>query len=289
MASGMAGAQQVVVVTDSTSYLPAGLADQLGVRVVALRVRLGERTGLEGVDVSPADVTTALRARTAVSTSRPSTAEFVQVYRQALDDGAAAVVSLHLSAELSGTCDSARLAAAEFGDTQVRVVDSRSAGMALGFGVLAAARQAADGADAEAVQRCAQQTLERTKALFYVDSLEWLYRGGRIGAAAARFGTALSMKPLLHLADGRIVPLEKVRTSSKAIARLVQLTVAAAGDQPVDIAVQHLAAPERAADLAGRLRSALPNLRELYESEVGAAVGAHVGPGLLGSVVSACS
>lgn len=277
------------MVTDSTSYLPAGLADQLGVRVVALQVRLGERTGLEGVDVSPADVTAALRARTAVSTSRPSTAEFVQVYRQALADGAAAVVSLHLSAELSGTCDSARLAAAEFGDTQIRVVDSRSAGMALGFGVLAAARQAAAGADAETVQRCALQTLEHTKALFYVDSLEWLYRGGRIGAAAARFGTALSMKPLLHLADGRIVPLEKVRTSSKAIARLVQLTVAAAGDQPVDIAVQHLAAPERAADLAGRLRTALPNLRELYESEVGAAVGAHVGPGLLGSVVSACS
>jgi DegV family protein with EDD domain len=289
MTSGMAGAQQVVVVTDSTSYLPAGLADQLGIRVVALQVRLGERTGLEGVDVSPADVTAALRARTAVSTSRPSTAEFVQVYRQALDEGAATVVSLHLSAELSGTCDSARLAAAEFGDTQVRVVDSRSAGMALGFGVLAAARQASEGADAETVQRSAQQTLEHTKALFYVDSLEWLYRGGRIGAAAARFGTALSMKPLLHLSDGRIVPLEKVRTSSKAIARLVQLTVAAAGDQPVDIAVQHLAAPERAADLAGRLRTALPNLRELYESEVGAAVGAHVGPGLLGSVVSACS
>jgi len=289
MASGMASTQQVVVVTDSTSYLPAGLADQLGVRVVALRVRLGERTGLEGVDVSPADVTAALRGRTAVSTSRPSTAEFVQVYRKALESGATAVVSLHLSAELSGTCDSARLAAAEFGDTQIRVVDSRSAGMALGFGVLAAARQAADGADAEAVQRCAQATLERTKALFYVDSLEWLYRGGRIGAAAARFGTALSMKPLLHLAEGRIVPLEKVRTSSKAIARLVQLTVAAAGDQSVDIAVQHLAAPERAADLASRLRSALPNLRELYESEVGAAVGAHVGPGLLGSVVSACS
>jgi len=289
MANGMAGTRQVVVVTDSTSYLPAGLADQLGVRVVALQVRLGERTGLEGVDVSPADVTAALRSRTAVSTSRPSTAEFVKVYRQALDSGAEAVVSLHLSAELSGTCDSARLAAAEFGDSQIRVVDSRSAGMALGFGVLAAARQAADGAEAEAVQRRAQQVLEGTKALFYVDSLEWLYRGGRIGAAAARFGTALSMKPLLHLAQGRIVPLEKVRTSSKAIARLVQLTVAAAGDQPVDIAVQHLAAPERAADLAGRLRSALPNLRELYESEVGAAVGAHVGPGLLGSVVSACS
>ena len=285
----MASSQQVVVVTDSTSYLPAGLADELGVRVVALQVRLGERTGLEGVDVSPADVTAALRGRTAVTTSRPTTAEFVEVYRTALEAGAAAVVSLHLSAELSGTCDSARLAAAEFGDgpqAPVRVIDSRSAGMALGFGVLAAARQAAAGADPNTVEQRAREILDHTKALFYVDSLEWLYRGGRIGAAAARFGTALSMKPLLHLSEGRIVPLEKVRTSSKAIARLVQLTVAAAGTDPVDVAVQHLAAPERAADLAGKLRKAVPNLRELYESEVGAAVGAHVGPGLLGSVVS---
>ncbi|HJQ00206.1 MAG TPA: DegV family protein [Jatrophihabitans sp.] len=285
----MASSQRVVVVTDSTSYLPMGLADELEVRVVALQVRLGERTGLEGVDVSPADVTAALRGRTAVTTSRPTAAEFVEVYRTALDGGAAAVVSLHLSAELSGTCDSARLAAAEFGtgtQAPVRVIDSRSAGMALGFGVLAAARQAAAGADPDAVERRAREVLDHTKALFYVDSLEWLYRGGRIGAAAARFGTALSMKPLLHLSEGRIVPLEKVRTSSKAIARLVQLTVAAAGSDPVDVAVQHLAAPERAADLAGKLRKAVPNLRELYESEVGAAVGAHVGPGLLGSVVS---
>ncbi|MEO9237999.1 MAG: DegV family protein, partial [Jatrophihabitantaceae bacterium] len=259
------------------------------VRVVALQVQLGERSGLEGIDISPADVTAALRARMAVTTSRPSPVEFAEVYRDALAAGAQAVVSVHLSAELSGTCDSARLAAAEFGtgaDARVRVLDSRSAGMALGFGVLAAARAAADGASAEQVEQRARTTCESTKALFYVDSLEWLRRGGRIGAAAARFGTALSVKPLLHLSDGRIVPLEKVRTASKAIARLVQLTVTAAGSDPVDIAVQHLAAPERAADLAAKLRVALPKLGELYESEVGAAVGAHVGPGLLGIVVS---
>jgi DegV family protein with EDD domain len=285
----MAGAQQVTVVTDSTSYLPAGLADQLAVQVVALQVRLGERSGLEGIDVSPADVTAALRGRVPVTTSRPTPAEFIEVYRKALDGGTSAVVSVHLSAELSGTCDSARLAAAEFGegpDALVRVLDSRSAGMALGFGVLAAARAAAGGADAEQVERRARTTLEATKALFYVDSLEWLHRGGRIGAAAARFGTALAVKPLLHLADGRIVPLEKVRTASKAIARLVQLTVSAAGSDRIDIAVQHLAAPERAADLVAKLRQALPRLGELYESEVGAAVGAHVGPGLLGIVIS---
>lgn len=274
------------MVTDSTSYLPAGLADELSVRVIALQVQLGDRTGLEGVDVSPADVTQALRDRVEVTTSRPTPRDFVQLYQQILDSHGGRIISLQLSAELSGTCDSARLAAREFEDGQVRVVDSRSAGMALGFGVLAAARSASTGAGLDEVERAARSVLEATTALFYVDSLEWLHRGGRIGAAAARFGTALAVKPLLHLADGRIAPLEKVRTASKAIARLVQLGVSAAGEKPVDVAVQHLAAPERAADLARQLHDALPHLGQLYTAEVGAAVGAHVGPGLLGIVIA---
>jgi DegV family protein with EDD domain len=282
----MAAQQQVAVVTDSTSYLPVGLAEELDVRVVPLQVQLGGRSGLEGQDVTPADLTAALRERTAVTTSRPTPAEFVEIYRTALDSGAATVVSLHLSAELSGTCDSARLAAAEFEPEVIRVIDSRSAAMALGFAVLAAARAAASAAGPEEVEQAARYCLSRTSALFYVDSLEWLHRGGRIGSAAARFGTALAVKPLLHLSDGRIMPLEKVRTASKAIARLVSLTVLAAGSELVDVAVQHLAAPERAAEVAGRLKDALPNLDQLYESEVGAVVGAHVGPGLLGVVVS---
>jgi DegV family protein with EDD domain len=278
--------QRVAVVTDSTSYLPAGVAAELNVRVVPLQVQLGERTGSEGVDVSPADVTAAMRIGAAVSTSRPTPADFVSVYRDALAAGADSVVSLHLSAELSGTCDSARLAAAEFDPEVIRVIDSRSAAMALGFAVMAAARAAREPADPDAVERAARTALDHTSALFYVDSLEWLHRGGRIGTTAAAFGTALAVKPLLHLSEGRIVPLEKVRTASKAISRLVQLTVAAAGSATVDVAVQHLASPDRAGDVARRLSDALPRLGTLYESEVGAVVGAHVGPGLLGVVVT---
>jgi DegV family protein with EDD domain len=280
------GAASVTVVTDSTSYLPAGLAEELGIRVVPLQVQLGDRTGREGIDVAPGDVTTALRSRVPVTTSRPTPGEFGKLYRAILEGGSTAVLSIHLSGQLSGTCDSARLAAAELDDEQVRVLDSRSAGMALGFAVLAAARAAAAGGTLEQAHQAARTVLSSTTALFYVDSLEWLHRGGRIGSAAARFGTALAVKPLLHLSDGRIQPLEKVRTASKAIARLVQLGVAAAGSSPVDVAVQHLAAPERAADLVRQLTAALPELRQLYESEVGAAVGAHVGPGLLGIVVT---
>jgi len=276
----------VAVVTDSTAYLSPGLADEHGVAEVPLHVVLGARTGMEGLEVSPADVASALaERRVQVSTSRPTPAEFVGLYRGL---GASSVVSVHLSAELSGTCDAATLAAAEVAadGIEVRVVDSRSLAMGLGFAVLAAARAASDGGDLDAVEAAAVRRAASTDTIFYVDTLEHLRRGGRIGAAAALFGTALAVKPLLHVSDGRIAPLEKVRTASKALARLEDLAVQRAGDGEVDLAVQHLAAPERAAELGQRLRARVPRLGELHVSEVGAVVGAHVGPGLLGVVVS---
>ena len=123
-------------------------------------------------------------------------------------------------------------------------------------------------------------------AYFYVDTLDYLRRGGRIGAAQALFGSALAVKPLLQLEGGRIEPLEKVRTASKAIARLEEIAADRAGGAPVDIAVHHLAAPDRASALADRLRNRVPGLADLHVSEVGAVIGAHTGPGLLGVVVS---
>ncbi|HEY6744477.1 MAG TPA: DegV family protein [Mycobacteriales bacterium] len=276
---------RVAVVTDSTAYLPDGLADRLSIRVVPLQVVLGGRSGAEGSEVTPAQVASALASWVPVSTSRPTPAQFASVYQDALDRGASEVVSLHLSRELSGTWDSARLAAAEVGSDRIRVVDSRSAAMGLGFAVLAAAQAAAAGGSQEQVYEAAVGTAERTTTLFYVDTLEHLRRGGRIGAAQALLGTALSVKPILHVQEGRIVPLEKVRTVSKGIARLEALAVAAAGDGPADVAVHHLAAAERAALLAERLRARLPQVGQFYASEVGAVVGAHVGPGVLGVVV----
>jgi fatty acid kinase fatty acid binding subunit len=282
MASDVA---RVAVVTDSTAYLPPGVADKYGVSVVPLRVTIGTRTGADGIDVSSADVTRALRERIPVSTSRPSPAEFAVVYQRALAAGASNIVSVHLSAALSGTWESAVLAAQDFGYGVVRVVDSRSTVMALGFAVLAAARAVRSGAPAAGVQDAAVSTVDSTRTFFYVDTLDHLRRGGRMGTAAALLATSLSVKPLLHVLDGQIVPLEKVRTSAKAIARLIQLTVAAAGSQPADLAVHHLAAPDRAAEVAARLRAEVPSLGELHTSEVGAVIGAHIGPGVLGTVV----
>jgi DegV family protein with EDD domain len=277
---------KVAVVTDSTAYLPAGVADNHAIGVVPLHVVLGLRTGAEGDEVSPSEVASALaERRIEVSTSRPTPSEFAAAYRAA---GSPCVVSVHLSGALSGTVEAARLAAAEVAGegVEVRVVDSGTIAMGLGFAVIAGAEAASSGGDVDAVSAAAVDAAAATTTLFYVDTLEHLRRGGRIGAAAALFGTALAVKPLLHVLDGRIAPLEKVRTASKALARLEDLAVGLAGDAAVDIAVHHLAAEEKASALADRLRGRVRGLQSLYVSEVGAVVGAHVGPGLLGVVVS---
>lgn len=277
--------QRVAVVTDSTSCLPADLVQRLDITVVPLRVTIGSRTAIDGVDVSAGEVARALRGSTTVSTSRPTPAQFAAQYRRLLDAGAEQVVSVHLSASLSGTWESAVLAAQDFDHGVVRVVDSRATAMALGYAVLDAAERAADGASAAEVQGAATGTVDATRTLFYVDTLEHLRRGGRIGSAAALFATTLSVKPLLHLVEGQIVPLEKVRTASRAVARLLELTVQLAGAHKVDLAVHHVDAPERAQAMAAQLRAAIPGVRQCHVAELGPVVGAHLGPGALGTVV----
>ena len=278
---------RVAVLTDSTAYLPRALVDEYGIQVVPLYVVLAGRSGREGEDISSADVARALSSRgQRVSTSRPTPGDFVAAYRAALEAGADRLVSIHLSAELSGTWDAARVAASQVGEHIVSVVDSRSAAMGLGFAVLAAARAAVDGADRDAVARVARDAADGTRTLFVVETLEHLRRGGRIGSAAAVLGSALAVKPVLHVVDGKVVPLEKVRTSARALSRLVQHIVEHAGDREVSLAVHHLAAPERADRLVTELRERVPGLLELHVSELGAAIGAHVGPGSVGVVIS---
>lgn len=275
----------ITVVTDSTAYLPAELIERYGIHVVPIHVAIGGATRREGEEVTPADVARALRDRRVdVTTSRPNPHEFTEVYQALLDDGATDVVSVHMSRKLSGTLEAAEMAAKEFGG-RVSVLDSASTGMALGFPVLAAAEAAAAGESATEACAAATRATGRTSIFFYVDTLEFLRRGGRIGAAEALLGTALAVKPILHVSDGEVVVKEKVRTAGRALARLEDLAVDAAGDDTVDVAVHHLDAPQRAADLAEKLHARLPALNQLYSSEVGAAVGAHVGPGVVAAVV----
>lgn len=275
----------VAVVTDSTAHLPPGVAERRGIHVVPLEVRLGERTARDGVDVSAAELIAALADRTLlVQTSRPTPAAFAERFTALLDDGVPAVVAVHLSRALSGTWDAARLAAQEVAPDRIRVVDSGAIAMGLGFAVLAAADAAGAGATADDVEAVAGAVAARARVLFAVQDLERLRRGGRIGAASALMGTALSVKPILHLRDGRIAPLEKVRTASRATERLVALAVAEAGPG-AHLAVHHLGAEDRAEDIADRLREQLPDATEVHVSEVGAVIGAPAGPGLVGVVV----
>jgi DegV family protein with EDD domain len=279
----------VAVITDSTAYLPPGAAGERGITVVPLQVVLGDQSLAEGVEVDSARLAKAFADDESVTTSRPAPAAFVSAYREAAAAGASGIVSLHLSGEISGTVDAARTAAREVSGSDgiaVEVVDSRSLGMGLGYAVLTAADVSATGAEASVVAREAAHRAYDTAIFLYVDTLEYLHRGGRIGAAAAWLGSALSVKPLLCLVDGRLEPMDRVRTTEKAIARLVEAAVTEAGETAVDVAVQHLAAPDRADDVASRLRESIPGIRELYVGEVGAVVGAHVGPGMVAVAVS---
>ena len=279
-----------VIVTDSTATLSAELAAERGIIVVPLQVVIGATVYDEGTTdgATPEMVAAALREWTPVSTSRPTPAALAEVYEQAARDGAEAVISIHLSGEMSGTFESAQLAAR---DASIRViaVDSRQVGVATGYAVLAAADVLAAGGTADEAAAAARDRSAASASLFYVDTLDYLRRGGRIGAAAAIVGGALSVKPLLQIRDGRIESLEKVRTSARALSRLEELAVQATGDQQVDLCVAHLASPERATQLAGRLADRLVDQlggREVTCAELGAVLGAHVGPGMLAVCVA---
>jgi DegV family protein with EDD domain len=272
----------VAIVTDSTSSLSPEDARREAITVVPLKVVIGAEVHVEGQDVTADMLAEALRAFVPVSTSRPTPDEFLTVYERLAAEGADAIVSVHLSAKMSGTLESALLAAKQ-ASVPVTCVDSTQVGIATGFAAGRAARARDAGEDALGIADAARRAGESSTALIYVDTLEFLRRGGRMGAAAALIGSALAVKPLLTIADGLVQPLERVRTSAKALARLEALAVERVGACPdgYQIGVQHLANPDVAAQVAGRLAEAL-GLDGLPVDEVGAAIGAHVGPGMIG-------
>jgi DegV family protein with EDD domain len=275
----------VAVVTDSTAYLPEGFAEQYSVRIVPLHVSVNGADAIPEPDFGPDRLAAAFDRKEHVTTSGATPEELAKTYRAALADGYDGVVSIHLSRRLSGTWNAARLAAWEVDPERVRVVDSRSAAMGLGFSVLAASILAQTASEPAVVESTAASVAQRTTTMFSVQTLEYLRRGGRIGTAAALLGTALAIKPLLRVREGRIEALEKVRTSARAMTRLVEIATLSAGTGPVALAIHHLSAPDLAARLAERIRERLADCEDCVVSEVGAVIGAHIGPGAVGVVV----
>lgn len=283
----------ITIVTDSTAGITDADEWAAEVRVVALHVMVGEVSRLEGVEITADELAAELRAGRRAGTSMPAGTDFESAFRQARDSGADGVVAITLSGRISGTAAAASSAADtvndEWGEGRIKVVDSRTTAGELRFAVETAVRKAKSDNDVDAVAGAASSVLARSSSFFYVDTLEYLRRGGRIGAASAWLGGALSIKPILQMRAGEVAAVEKVRTSSRALRRLAALAIESAHGTPVEYIVQHLDSGERAQNLAERLALSdtctSTNVRELS-----AVIGAHVGPGALGiSVVPAHS
>ena len=272
----------VVVVTDSSSRLQSDELKQFDIRQVPLHVLVDGTDLRDGVD----DVPYNIHDRPRVTTAGATLAELAETYRQALSDSDGdGVVAVHLSAALSSTYGSAVQAAREFG-SGVRVVNTRSAAMGVGFVALAAARSAGSGADLDAVEAVARSSLSRGHVFVVVHRLDNLRRSGRIRKGASWLGTALSLKPLLCLdVDGRLVLDQRIRTVSKAGAAMVDRVAEIVGDRQASIAVHHVDNHDAADELGAALTTRLPQIESLVVTDMGPVLSIHVGGGAVGVAV----
>lgn len=271
----------VVVVTDSAARIPRELRQRWGIRQVPLHILIDGADLRDDVDELPED----LLQRRELSTAAASPEELRASYREALAaSGGDGVVAVHVSAGLSGMFAAAEVAAADT-DPRIRVVDSRSTAMGTGFVALAAARAAGAGGDVDAVRDAAVAAVDRVHTYVVVQRLDSLRRSGRISGAGAWLGTALALKPLLHIDEGKLVLAQRVRTSGRAVTAMVDKIVATVGQHPATVAVHHVANPDGAAEVAERLTQQLALCDAPIVAELAPVLALHVGAGALGVCV----
>ena len=269
----------VKVVTDSTADLPPELAEALGITVVPLNVHFGEATFRDGVDLTPDQFFQRLSSSKVMpKTSQPSVGAFTDVYTDLAGQGHE-ILSVHISAKLSGTCNSAVQAIQEVPDAKVELVDSLGASIWLALVAVAAARTAQSGASLAEVAKTAQDAISQMDLYFVLDTLEYLQRGGRIGKAQAIIGSLLNIKPILTVREGEVHSHEKVRTRAKAVARTK--AIVREGAPYAELAVLHAQALGEAEALAAELQPLCPD-NPIILTQVGPVIGTHVGPGSLG-------
>ncbi len=276
---------RIALVTDSTAYLSPALRAEYDIHVIPLYVHFGERTYRDGVDLDTAAFYRMLGASPLPTTSQPSVGDFMTLYRR-LAQEAEAIISIHISSGISGTVATAELARQSVMEEMERpvpiyVIDSRITSVGLALLLTAAGRAIAAGKDAETVVREVQALSERLRVVFAVDTLAYLYKGGRIGGAAALIGSVLQIRPLLYFRDGKIDLLEKVRTTSRARQRMLELAAQWANGRPIHAAVVHANAPGAAAKLRARLEVRF-ECREIFTLEFSPVIATHVGPGTVG-------
>lgn len=281
--------QTVKVVTDSTADIPEAKRKALGIEVVPLKVHFGEETFLDGITLKPAEFYNRLRETEQLpTTSQPSPDAFADTYRTILKEGKYDILSIHLSAALSGTYQSAVLGKSmveeDVPDVSIEVVDSKLASYAFGMMVTVVAEAAKSGKTLDECRRLAERYIEEARVYFVVDTLKYLQKGGRIGKAAALVGSLLNIKPVLKLdKDGEVAPVEKVRGKRRAIERILDKLDAYAGGEPVRVSVLHADVPEEAEKLQSLLTERL-HVVQMETGEIGPVIGTHAGHGTIGLV-----
>lgn len=273
----------IKIVTDSTGDLPKEIADDLGITVVPLKVILGEEEYFDGVDLTSAQFYSKLKTSAHhPTTSQPSPDQFATVYKNLLKEGADGIVSIHISSELSGTVQSAKIAKDMLSNQPIEVIDTKVTSMALGLIAIEAAHAANTGATLEQVVDIVRNAMNKIKVYFVVDTLEYLKKGGRIGKASAFLGTLLNIKPFLTLENGLVAPVEKIRGKNKALQKLIDKMRDELGkNRKIRASVFHANDIQIATKLAEDIRSQF-DTKEIIIADLGAVIGTYVGPGTFG-------
>ena len=277
------GSKPVLVVTDSTAELPPEVVQEFDITVIPLQVLFGEESFRDGIDLTSDDFFRRLEASDELpTTSQPSVGEFQAIYGP-LAERASAILSIHLSARFSGTVGAARLAAESFKDRiQIEVLDSTTTSLAMGLGVIAAARAAQSGADLATCAETARSVFQRLRLAVGLDTLEYLRRGGRIGRAQAFLGGLLRLRPILTIRDGEAFPLKRARTRAKVLEEM--LSICLADDEIDEAAVVHATTPDDARSLVEEVRRRRPGV-QVHTARFGPVIGVHGGPGMIGLAV----
>lgn len=277
----MSAKKKVAVVTDGTCSLTPAMGHEFGVEVAPVYVIFGEKTYLAGVDLQADEFYSLLRSSKQLpTTSQPTAPDFIKIYTE-LAKEAEEIVTVVVSHKLSATLQSALMAKEQFTEVPVHVIDTQSVSLGLGMIAIAAAGAAKEGRNAEQVVRLVEALIPQVNIIFTVDTLKYLHKGGRIGGATAFLGSALSIKPILYVKDGRIEPLERQRTRTRAVNRLFELMEERAGSEEIHTAVLHCNVPEKAKEFAEQISKRF-KFAELHTIDAGPVIGTHAGPGTLG-------
>jgi len=272
----------IKIVTDSTCDLPPEVFTQYDITVLPMRIHFGRETFLDGVTITKDEFFQRLRTAPQLpTTSQPSAGEFYEAFKPLVEAGHE-IVGVFISGDLSGTCASALAACEMLPEAPITVIDSRSTSAGLGWMVWEAARMAKAGADVASIKTRLEELIAKMKIYFVVDTLEYLHKGGRIGGAKALLGTMLSIKPLLMIHEGRVEPVQQVRTRRKALKHMIDLMAQdMSGLRGVHLAILHAQVEEEAKAVAEQVQAAIP-CEEFFIAEIGPTLGTHAGPGVIG-------